>query len=323
MDRDKRWERVAKAYRAMVYGEGVKAPFPQVAVEQSYEKRITDEFVEPTVIVDREGQPRGKVQSGDSIIFYNFRADRAREITRAFVDDDFAGFDRGGNPPLVHYVCMTQYDATIKAPVAFPPQNLDKTLGQVFEHGLSSCALQKRKSTMLLLFQRGVEEPNEGEDRLLIPSPKVATYNLQPEMSAYEVTKAVIEKINSGVYDVIILNYANPDMVGHTGIMEATVQAVQAVDECLGKLWQAVKEQGGGMIITGDHGNCEMMIDEKTGEPQTAHTGCSTFYLVQDDLNSVPLRKDGALYDIAPTMLQILGLEKPQEMMGTSLIAQK
>jgi 2,3-bisphosphoglycerate-independent phosphoglycerate mutase len=327
MDRDKRWERVAKAYRAMVYGEGVKAPFPQVAVEQSYEKRITDEFVEPTVIVDREGQPRGKVQSGDSIIFYNFRADRAREITRAFVDDDFAGFDRGGNPPLVHYVCMTQYDATIKAPVAFPPQNLDKTLGQVLaEHGLKQLRIAETEkyAHVTFFFNGGVEEPNEGEDRLLIPSPKVATYNLQPEMSAYEVTKAVIEKINSGVYDVIVLNYANPDMVGHTGIMDAAVQAVQAVDECLGKLWQAVKEQGGGMIITGDHGNCEMMIDEKTGEPQTAHTaGVVPFILVQDDLNSVPLRKDGALYDIAPTMLQILGLEKPQEMMGTSLIAQK
>jgi 2,3-bisphosphoglycerate-independent phosphoglycerate mutase len=324
MDRDKRWERVEKAYRAMVYGEGIKAPFPQVAVEQSYEKRITDEFVEPTVIVDETGRPIGKIQSGDSVIFFNFRADRAREITRAFVDADFAGFDRGKNPPQVHYVCMTQYDATIEAPIAYPPQNLDRTLGQVLaHHGLKQLRIAETEkyAHVTFFFNGGVEEPNPGEDRLLIPSPKVATYNLQPEMSAYQVTEAVIERIKSGIYDLIVLNYANPDMVGHTGMMEAAVKAVEAVDECLGKLVKAVQEQGGTLIITADHGNVEAMIDSCTGEPQTAHTTDEVpFILVRDDLMSRKLRKGGALYDVAPTILELLGLEKPEEMSGTSLI---
>ncbi|MGI6685749.1 MAG: 2,3-bisphosphoglycerate-independent phosphoglycerate mutase [Bacillota bacterium] len=324
MDRDKRWERVEKAYQAMVYGEGTKAPFAQVAVEQSYEKRITDEFIEPTVIVDAEGQPKGKIQSGDSVIFYNFRADRAREITRAFVDADFAGFDRGANPPQVRFVCMTQYDATIQAPVAFPPQNLNNTLGQVLaDHGLKQLRIAETEkyAHVTFFFNGGVEEPNQGEDRVLIPSPKVATYNLQPEMSACEVTETVIEKIKSDVYDVIILNYANPDMVGHTGIMEAAVRAVEAVDGCLGRLIEAVKKQGGAMIITADHGNAEAMIDINTGEPQTAHTTDEVpFILVKDELTSLKLRKGGALYDVAPTMLELLGLEKPKEMMGESLL---
>ncbi|MEL7564806.1 MAG: 2,3-bisphosphoglycerate-independent phosphoglycerate mutase [Dehalobacterium sp.] len=324
MDRDQRWDRVEKAYQAMVYGEGIKAPFAQVAVEQSYEKRLTDEFVEPTVSVDEKGQPKGLIKSGDSVIFYNFRADRAREITRAFTDHDFAGFDRGHNPPQVHYVCMTQYDVTIEAPVAFPPQNLNNTLGQVLaEQGLKQLRIAETEkyAHVTFFFNGGVEKPNEGEDRLLIPSPKIATYNLKPEMSAYEVTETVIEKIESGMYDVIVLNYANPDMVGHTGIMDAAVKAVVVVDECLGKLVRSVKEQGGTMIITADHGNAEAMIDVNTGEPQTAHTTDEVpFILVQDDMISAKLRRGGALYDVAPTILELLGLEKPEEMMGKSLI---
>ncbi|ATW25828.1 phosphoglycerate mutase (2,3-diphosphoglycerate-independent) [Candidatus Formimonas warabiya] len=323
MDRDKRWDRVDRAYRAMVYGEGIKAPLAQVAVEQSYDKRITDEFVEPTVIVDEAGNPKGTVQTGDSIIFYNFRADRAREITRAFVDEDFSGFDRGNNPPQVHYVCMTQYDATIQAPVAFPPQNLNQTLGQVLaDRGLKQLRIAETEkyAHVTFFFNGGVEEPNPGEDRILIPSPQVATYNLQPQMSAYEVTAAVIDKIKSGIYDVIILNYANPDMVGHTGMMEAAEKAVEVVDECLGKVVEAVQEQGGITLITADHGNVECMIDEKTGEPLTAHTTDQVpFILVADQLKSAPLRS-GALEDIAPTMLYLLGLEKPQEMTGNNLI---
>lgn len=324
MDRDQRWERVEKAYQAMVYGEGVKAPFAQVAVEQSYEKRLTDEFVEPTVIVDEEGQPKGLIKSGDSVIFYNFRADRAREITRAFTDHDFTGFDRGQSLPQVHYVCMTQYDAKIKSPVAFLPQNLNRTLGQVLaEHGLKQLRIAETEkyAHVTFFFNGGVEEPNKGEDRLLIPSPRVATYNLQPQMSAYEVTEAVIDKIKSEVYDVIVLNYANADMVGHTGMMDAAVKAVEVVDQCLGKLMETVKEKGGVMIITADHGNAEAMIDVNTGEPQTAHTTDEVpFILVKDDMIAAKLRMGGALYDVAPTILELLGLEKPQEMMGKSLL---
>lgn len=323
MDRDRRWERVEKAYRAMIYGEGLKAPLAQVAVEQSYEKRMTDEFVEPTVIVDEKGNPRGMIQPGDSVIFYNFRADRAREITRAFTDENFTGFDRGAHPPQVHYVCMTQYDATIQAPVAFLPQNLDRTLGQVLAaHQLKQLRIAETEkyAHVTFFFNGGVEDPNEGEDRLLIPSPKVATYNLQPEMSAYEVTEAVVDRIKSGVYDVVVLNYANPDMVGHTGMMDATIKAVEVVDECLGKVLEAVRQQGGDMIITADHGNAESMIDPSTGEPQTAHTTDQVpFILVKDDMASVQLKK-GALQDVAPTMLRLLGLEKPVEMTGESLI---
>ncbi|MGI6065868.1 MAG: 2,3-bisphosphoglycerate-independent phosphoglycerate mutase [Bacillota bacterium] len=324
MDRDQRWDRVARAYKAMVYGEGLKASLPKVAVEQSYDKRVTDEFVEPTVIVDESGSPQATINTGDSVIFYNFRADRAREITRAFVDEEFTGFDRGENPPRVNYVCMTQYDKTIDAPVAFPPQNLSNTLGQVLaEKGLKQLRIAETEkyAHVTFFFNGGVEEPHEGEERILIPSPKVATYNLKPEMSAFEVTEAVMEKIVSGNYDVIILNFANPDMVGHTGIMEATIKAVQAIDNCLGKVASAIKAQGGTLIITADHGNAEFMLEEGTGEPHTAHT-CDLvpFILVQDTLRDVKLRTDGALEDVAPTMLELLKIEKPEEMSGTSLI---
>jgi 2,3-bisphosphoglycerate-independent phosphoglycerate mutase len=323
MDRDKRWERVNRAYRAMVYGEGIKAPLPRVAVEQSYEKRVTDEFVEPTVIVDGEGNPHATVKSGDGIIFYNFRADRARELTRAFVDKEFSGFDRGKNPPRVYFACMTQYDATIEAPIAFPPQNLHNTLGQVLaEYKLKQLRIAETEkyAHVTFFFNGGIEEPNKGEERILIPSPKVATYNLQPEMSAFQVTKKVIDEIKENNYDVIVLNYANPDMVGHTGMIDATIRAVETIDKCLGQVEAAVKSRKGILIITADHGNAESMIDEQTGEPQTAHTTSKVpFILVGDKEVNVQLNK-GALEDIAPTILELLGIKKPEEMTGKSLI---
>lgn len=323
MDRDNRWDRVARAYQAMSYGQGIKAPLPQVAVEQSYDKRITDEFVEPTVIVDGNGNPVTTIKTGDGVIFFNFRADRAREITRAFVDEEFNGFDRGNNRPRVNYACMTQYDVTINAPVAFPPQNLSLTLGQVLaEKGLKQLRIAETEkyAHVTFFFNGGVEEPNQGEDRILIPSPKVATYNLKPEMSAFEVTEEVLEKIKSNVYDVIVLNFANTDMVGHTGVMEAAVKAVEAVDACLGKIIDAVRLQGGILMVTADHGNVECMFDEATGEPVTCHTTDRVpLILVKKDGQNIKL-KPGALEDVAPTMLELLGINKPEEMTGSSLI---
>ncbi|MCR6545159.1 2,3-bisphosphoglycerate-independent phosphoglycerate mutase [Dehalobacterium formicoaceticum] len=324
MDRDQRWDRVAKAYQAMVYGEGIRAVSPQAALEQSYEQRVNDEFVEPVVFVDEQGRPKGRIQSGDTVIFYNFRADRAREITRAFIEPEFSAFDRGTNPPQVHYVCMTQYHHEFQVPVVFPPQNLDHTLGQVLaEEGLKQLRIAETEkyAHVTFFFNGGVEEANPGEDRILIPSPHIATYDLKPEMSAYEVTEKVVEKIKSGIYDVIIINYANPDMVGHTGMMDATVKAVETVDVCLGKVVEAVRNQGGRLLITADHGNAEAMIDINTGGPQTAHTSDEVpFILVDDELIGLELKEKGALSDIAPTMLELIGIRQPEEMTGKSLL---
>jgi len=320
MDRDKRWERIEKSYRAMVLGEGEEASSAKEAVEQSYGKDTSDEFVLPTVIKN-EGNPLAAVQPGDSVIFYNFRADRARQITRAFVDEDFDGFDRPGGRLGVYYVCMTEYDATIKAPVAFPPLNLKNTLGEVLAHnGIKQLRIAETEkyAHVTFFFNGGVEEENPGEDRILIPSPKVATYDMQPEMSANEVTDRAIAEIESGKYDVIILNYANPDMVGHTGDMNAAVKAMEALDSCIGKVVDSIKEAGGVAIITSDHGNCEKMRDE-SGKPHTAHTS-DKVPLILVGLGDVKLRENGALRDIAPTMLKILNLQKPQEMTGQSLI---
>ncbi|MBZ4686615.1 MAG: phosphoglycerate mutase, 2,3-bisphosphoglycerate-independent [Clostridiales bacterium] len=320
MDRDKRWERIEKSYRAMVLGEGEEASSAKEAVEQSYGKDTSDEFVLPTVIKN-EGNPLAAVQPSDSVIFYNFRADRARQITRAFVDEDFDGFDRPGGRLGVYYVCMTEYDATIKAPVAFPPLNLKNTLGEVLAHnGIKQLRIAETEkyAHVTFFFNGGVEEENPGEDRILIPSPKVATYDMQPEMSANEVTDRVIAEIESGKYDVIILNYANPDMVGHTGDMNAAVKAMEALDSCIGKVIDSIKEAGGVAIITSDHGNCEKMRDE-SGKPHTAHTS-DKVPLILVGLGDVKLRENGALRDIAPTMLKILNLQKPQEMTGQSLI---
>ncbi|MTV50309.1 2,3-bisphosphoglycerate-independent phosphoglycerate mutase [Heliobacillus mobilis] len=324
MDRDKRWERVKRAWDAIVYGEGEKAPLGSAAVETAYHARLTDEFVLPTVIIDEKGEPRGTVADGDSVIFFNFRADRARQLSHVFTDQNFDGFDRGPKLPQVHFVCMTQYDITLDAPVAFLPQNLENTFGEVVSRaGMRQLRIAETEkyAHVTFFFNGGVEEPNEGEDRVLVPSPKVATYNLQPEMSANEVTDRVVEKINSKEYPVIVLNLANPDMVGHTGILPAAIQAVETVDGCLGRIVPAVLDQDGVVIITADHGNVEQMIDPDDGGPQTAHTTNPVpVILVSDRHKDKQLRSGGALEDIAPTMIELLRLEKPLEMTGKSLI---
>lgn len=316
MDRDNRWERVVKAYSAMVYGEGVKCADPVEAVAISYAEGVTDEFVVPTVI-----DGAAPIGAGDSMIFYNFRPDRAREITRTFVDPDFSGFERKkGFFPLT-YVCMTQYDATMpNVQVAFKPQSLDNTFGEYISNkGLTQLRIAETEkyAHVTFFFNGGVEKTYENEDRILVASPKVATYDLQPEMSAYEVADKCAEAVKSGKYDVIILNFANCDMVGHTGVFDAAVKAVEAVDACVGKVTDAIAEMGGVSLITADHGNADKMFEDD-GSPFTAHTTnpvpfCVIGYPCQ-------LREGGKLADIAPTMLQILGLEQPEEMTGTSLI---
>ncbi len=317
MDRDNRWERVEKAYAAMVYGEGEQNADAVAAMAASYEAGITDEFVVPTVC-----DTNGKIKAGDSIVFFNFRPDRAREITRTFVDPDFSGFERRfGFFPLT-YVCMTQYDATMpNVQVAFKPQSLGNTLGEYLgkkEMTQLRIAETEKYAHVTFFFNGGVEREFPGEDRVLINSPKVATYDLQPEMSAYPVCDAVVERIRSGKYDVIILNYANCDMVGHTGVFDAAKAAVEAVDTCVGKTVEAVLEMGGVALITADHGNADRMT-EADGSPFTAHTTNPVpFCVVGHDCT---LRKGGRLCDIAPTMLEILKLEQPAEMDGTSLIA--
>jgi len=322
MDRDKRWERVQEAYEAMVEGRGLKVNNATEAVEQAYARGETDEFVKPTVIVDNSGQPLGQIKNGDAIIFFNFRPDRAREITRAFVDKDFTGFERPAERPRVHFTCMTQYDKTIEAPVAFRPQVLVNTLGEVLSYrNLRQLRLAETEkyAHVTFFFNGGVEKPNRGEDRVLIPSPHVATYDLQPEMSACGVTDALLAKLKDEVYDVIIVNYANPDMVGHTGVIKAAIKAVEEVDYCLGRAIEAVRQAGGIAIITADHGNVEMMRDS-TGEPHTAHTTNRVpFILVSDKHIGVTLRP-GRLEDVAPTMLHLLGIEQPPEMTGRTLL---
>jgi 2,3-bisphosphoglycerate-independent phosphoglycerate mutase len=323
MDRDKRWDRVEKHYRAFVLGEGLKAASARQAVEESYQREETDEFVKPTLVTGEDGQPIGTMNDGDAIIFFNFRADRAREITRALVEGDFDSFPRPRWPNLF-YVCMTQYDATIPAPVAYPPQNLVNTLGEVLAaRGMKQLRIAETEkyAHVTFFFNGGVEEPNPGEDRALIPSPKVATYDLKPEMSAGEVTERVLEEIAADKYDVIIMNYANADMVGHTGVMEAAVRAVGFLDGCLGRVVDQVLERGGAVLVTADHGNAEEMRDPETGEPHTAHTSSPVpFILVDPDLVGAKLRDGGALEDIAPTMLRLLEIPQPAEMTGRDLI---
>lgn len=322
MDRDQRWDRVEKHYRAFTEGEGAKAESARQAVKNAYQADVTDEFVEPTVITDAQGAPLGIVKDGDSVVFFNFRADRAREITRAFVDPVFSGFTRA-KQPSVFYVCMTQYDVTIPAPVAFPPQNITNTLGEVLEqHGLRQLRIAETEkyAHVTFFFNGGVEKANAGEDRVLIPSPKVATYDLQPAMSAIEVTERVLEEIRSDKYDVIIMNYANADMVGHTGVLEAAIEAIGVLDECVGRVIGAVLEQGGAAVVTADHGNAEEMRCPNSGEPITCHTkGPVPLILVDPDYRGAELRP-GSLQDITPTLLQILGIPQPPEMTGRSLL---
>lgn len=316
MDRDNRWERVSKAYNAMVLGEGVQNPDPAAAVAKSYEDGVTDEFVVPVVCA-----PEGTVSAGDSVVFFNFRPDRARELTRAFVDPDFTGFERKkGFFPLT-FVCMTQYDATMpNVDVAFHPQTLKNTLGEYLSNlGMTQLRIAETEkyAHVTFFFNGGTETIYPGEDRVLIHSPKVATYDLQPEMSAYQVTDALVEKIDSGAYDVIILNFANCDMVGHTGIFDAAKAAVEAVDTCVGRVIDAIQRMHGVALITADHGNAEKMYEED-GSPFTAHTTNPVPFCVVG--YPCKLRADGKLADIAPTMLKILGLPQPKEMTGESII---
>ncbi|TDA65862.1 MAG: 2,3-bisphosphoglycerate-independent phosphoglycerate mutase [Clostridia bacterium] len=324
MDRDKRWERTARAYGALVAGDGHQAVSAAAGLEAAYARGQTDEFVEPTVITGGSGQPRGLVRPGDAIIFFNFRADRARQLTWSLVDPDFTAFVRPGGFLAPRFVCMAEYEATIPAPVAFPPDNLANTLGQVMSQaGLRQLRLAETEkyAHVTFFFNGGVEEPNPGEDRLLIPSPRVATYDQQPEMSAYQVTEAALERIVTGTYDVIIMNYANADMVGHTGYLQAAVKAVEAVDACLGRVVEAVLDKGGVVLLTADHGNAEKMIEAETGEPHTAHTTNPVpFILIGGQAGGVTLRSGGALRDVAPTMLGLLGLPQPREMTGRTLI---
>ena len=317
MDRDNRWERVEKAYAAMVYGEGVENADPVAAVEASYAEGVTDEFIVPVVCTGKEGV----IKANDAVVFFNFRPDRAREITRTLVDPAFDGFERkNGFFPLT-YICMTQYDATMPGvDVAFRPQSLHNTLGQyISDHGMTQLRIAETEkyAHVTFFFNGGVEKEFAGEDRALIHSPKVATYDLQPEMSAPLVCEEVVKRIRSGKYDVVILNYANCDMVGHTGVFDAAVAAVEAVDECVGKTVAATLDMGGVALITADHGNADKMY-EADGSPFTAHTTAPVPFCVVG--HPCTLREGGRLADIAPTMLQLLSMPQPAEMNGTSLI---
>ena len=317
MDRDNRWDCVEKAYAAFVYGEGNHGT-PVEVMEKSYAEGVTDEFVVPAVTC--EG---GRVAEGDSVIFFNFRPDRAREITRTFVDDAFTGFARRYGRFPVHYVCFTQYDATMpNVSVAFRPQVLTNVLGEYLaKNGKTQLRIAETEkyAHVTFFFNGGVEAPFEGEDRALINSPKVATYDLQPEMSAYLVADECVKRIESGKYDVIILNFANCDMVGHTGVFSAAVKAVEAVDECAGKVIDAVLAAGGAVLLTADHGNADKMYDPDPEHPFTAHTTNPVPFLVAG-LGDVKLRQGGVLADIAPTMLKVMGLPQPEEMTGKSII---
>lgn len=322
MDRDKRWERVVQAYKALL-GQGRTAPDSVTAIAQAYDQGETDEFVVPIVITD-QGRAVGPIQDGDSVLFFNFRADRAREITWAFVNEDFDGFDRGKQLDVL-FTTMTQYDALLDVPFAFSPQDLKNTLGE-YVAGLGKTQLRiaetEKYAHVTFFFNGGVEEPNPGEERILVPSPKVPTYDLQPEMSAPEVTEQVVLAIKRGVYDLIVLNYANCDMVGHTGVFEAAVQAVEAVDTGLDKVLAALKEQEGMALIVADHGNAEQMVDPDTGEAHTAHTT----NLVPVWLFNAPTGygvKPGILADMAPSLLELMNLPQPAEMTGESIIVKE
>lgn len=318
MDRDNAWDRVEKAYSALVYGEGVQETDPVQAIKNSYANEVTDEFMLPTV-VDKNGM----IKENDSVIFMNFRPDRARQITRAFVDPEFTGFERKNGYFPVHFVCMAQYDATMpNVEIAFPPEELSMTLGEY----LSKCgktqlriAETQKYAHVTFFFNGGEERQFEGEDRILIKSPDVETFDMKPEMSAYEVTDAVLKAIESEKYDVIILNYANCDMVGHTGVFNAAVEAVEAVDTCVGKVVEAVLAKGGAALITADHGNADKMY-EADGSPFTAHTTNPVPFIVVGVGQKTLRTEGGVLADLSPTILKLMDLPQPEEMTGNSLI---
>ena len=326
MDRDNRWDRVEKAYRALTLGEGVNGgEDPAAAVQASYDDGKTDEFMLPTVM-QKDGKPVAAIQEGDSIIFFNFRPDRAREITRAFCDPEFAGFERERIQDLT-YVCFTDYDETIPNKlVAFKKEEIKNTFGEwlAANHMTQARIAETEKyAHVTFFFNGGVEEPNEGEDRILVKSPKVATYDLQPEMSAYEVCDKLVEAIRSQKYNVIIINFANPDMVGHTGVEKAAIAAIEAVDACVGRAVEAIREVDGQMFICADHGNAERMVDETTGEPYTAHTTNPVPFLLVNAGPEYGLDEGGRLADIVPTLIDLMGMEKPAEMTGRSLLIRK
>ena len=320
MDRDKRWNRIQKAYNAMVNGEGIKAASSISAIEASYQKEVFDEFVEPTVICNGE-EPVATISEKDSVIFFNFRPDRAREITRTLVDTNFEDFETKKDLNLF-FVCMTQYDETMpNVKVAFKPTTLVNTFGEyISDKGMTQLRIAETEkyAHVTFFFNGGNEKQYKGEDRILVPSPKVETYDMQPEMSAPEVTEKVLDAINSRKYDVIILNYANPDMVGHTGNLDAAIKAIEEIDKDVGKVVEAIRANEGVLLITADHGNSEQMVDYTTGEPQTSHT-TNPVPLILVGMETAKL-KSGKLADLAPTMLDIMGLEKPAEMTGESII---
>lgn len=325
MDRDNRWDRVEKAYLALTKGEGVKASDPAAAMQASYDDGKTDEFVLPTVI-EKDGQPAAVVKDHDSVIFFNFRPDRAREMTRVFCCDDFSGFERGARKQ-VKFVCFTEYDVTIpNKEIAFKKVELQNTFGQFLAaNGMTQARIAETEkyAHVTFFFNGGVEEPNKGEERILVKSPKVATYDLQPEMSAPAVCDKLCEAIRSQKYDVIIINFANPDMVGHTGVMDAAVKAVEAVDACVGRAVEALLEVNGQMFLCADHGNVEQLIDYETGVPFTAHTiNPVPFILVNYD-PAYTLKEGGRLADIVPTLIEMMGMEKPAEMTGESLLVKR
>ena len=326
MDRDNNWDRVKLAYDAVTEGKGLTAACGICAIQESYDRNETDEFVKPTVVVEN-GKPVATVQDGDSVIFFNFRPDRAREITRAFCDDDFKGFDRGARKNVT-FVCFSDYDPTIpNKEVAFHKVAVTNTFGEWLAANnmkQARIAETEKYAHVTFFFNGGVEEPNEGEDRVLVNSPKdVATYDLKPQMSAPEVCEKLCAAIRSGKYDVIIINFANPDMVGHTGVMDAAVKAVETVDECVGKAVEAIREVDGVMFICADHGNAEQLVDEETGEPFTAHTTNQVPFILVNYDDAYTLREGGCLADIVPTLIQIMGKEQPVEMTGKSLLVRK
>ncbi|WP_018660883.1 2,3-bisphosphoglycerate-independent phosphoglycerate mutase [Heyndrickxia acidiproducens] len=321
MDRDKRWDRVEKAYRAMAYGEGPAYPNAMAVVEDSYKNGIFDEFVIPSVITKADGTPVATIKDHDSVIFYNFRPDRAIQISNAFTNEDYRSFDRGANHPKdLYFVCMTHFSETVKGYVAFKPIGLDNTIGEVLaQHGLKQLRIAETEKYPHVTFfmSGGREEEFPGETRILIHSPKVATYDLKPEMSAYEVTDALLEQVQNDKQDAIILNFANPDMVGHSGMLEPTIKAIEAVDECLGKVVDLILEKGGTAIITADHGNSDEVVTLE-GKPMTAHTTNPVPVIITK--KGIEVRDGGILADLAPTMLDLLNVPQPKEMTGKSLI---
>ena len=316
MDRDTRWDRVSKAYDCLVLGEGNKAESALDAIKNSYKKDVSDEFVEPTVIGGE------RISDGDSIIFFNYRPDRAREITKALTFSDFDGFERKKVLKNIFYVCMTQYDESFDLAVAFRPQHLKNILGEVFDNNNIKqfrTAETEKYAHITFFFNGGVEEPGKLETRKLVASPKVATYDMKPEMSAYEVCDNVLSALDNEEYGFILVNFANPDMVGHTGVMDAAVKACEAVDDCVGKIAKKALDKGVKMIITADHGNAEWMYNEETKAPQTAHTTNIVPFIIVDN-KKYNLRKTGALCDIAPTVLDLMEIKQPEEMTGKSMI---